>query len=109
MKTVKSRQDFERVFTQGKRYNHPLVRMIICDSACEGDPGRVAFAAAKRLGNAVVRNRSKRVLRETARGCGLPADGRDIILFATRGTRDAAPADMCAALHALMRRAGVRG
>ena len=86
MKTIKSRQDFERAFTQGKRYNHPLVRMVICDSLREGDPGRVAFVAAKRLGNAVVRNRSKRVLREAARACSLPVGGREIILFATPKT-----------------------
>ena len=55
------------MFTQGKRLNHPLIRMVICDCVSEGDPARVAFAAAKRLGNAVVRNRSKRVLREAAR------------------------------------------
>lgn len=33
----------------------------------EGDSGRVAFVGAKRLGCAVVRNRSKRVMREAAR------------------------------------------
>ena len=63
MRTLKSRLEFERAFTQGRRYNHPLIRMVICDAVNEGDPGRVAFVAAKRLGCAVVRNRSKRVLR----------------------------------------------
>lgn len=107
MQTIKSHQDFERVFTQGKRLNHPLIRMVICDCVSEGDPARVAFAAAKRLGNAVVRNRSKRVLREAARACGLPAQGREIILFATPRTRTASPEEMHAALQALLRRAHV--
>ena len=107
MRTIKSRRDFERAFTRGRRYNHPLIRMVICDSISEGDPGRVAFAAAKRLGNAVVRNRSKRVLREAARACSLPVDGREIILFATARTRDAAPGDMVAALSSLLTRAGI--
>lgn len=109
MQTIKSRRDFERVFTQGRRYNHPLVRMVICDSISEGDPGRVAFAAAKRLGCAVVRNRSKRVLREAARSCGLPAAGREIILFATPRTRCAAAQEMTAALDSLCARAGIHG
>ena len=109
MRTIKSRRDFNRVFTQGKRVNHPDVRMVYCRSQDEGDPGRVAFVAAKRLGNAVVRNRSKRVLRETARACSLPAAGYDIILFATPRTRDAAPADMIAGLESLCRRAGIHG
>ncbi len=107
MQTIKSHQDFERVFTQGKRLNHPLIRMVICDCVSEGDPGRVAFAAAKRLGNAVVRNRSKRVLREAARACSLPVEDHEIILFATPRTRTASPEDMQAALHALLRRARV--
>lgn len=107
MKTIKARSDFERVYTQGRRYNHPLIRMVICDAVSEGDPGRVAFAAPKRLGNAVFRNRSKRVLRETARACGLPLAGRDIILFATAATHDASPADLCGALRRLTKRAGV--
>lgn len=109
MNTIKSRRGFERVFTQGRRYNHPLIRMVICDSISEGDPGRVAFAAAKRLGNAVVRNRSKRVLREAARACGLPCAGKEIILFATPRTRISSPEDMSAALQALCSRAGLHG
>ena len=107
MKTIKSHQDFERVFTQGRRYNHPLIRMVICEAVSEGDPGRVAFAAAKRLGNAVARNRSKRVLREAARACGLPLAGHEVILFATPKTRDSSPADMACALESLCKRAGV--
>ena len=94
------------MFTQGRRYNHPLIRMVICDSTSEGDPGRVAFAAAKRLGNAVVRNRSKRVLREAARACGLPIAGHEVILFATPKTRTSSPADMATALASLCVRAG---
>ena len=78
MKTIKSRQDFEHVFSQGRRFNHPLIRMTICESVGEGDSGRVAFVGAKRLGCAVVRNRSKRVMREAARSCGFPVAGYDI-------------------------------
>ncbi len=106
MRTIKSHSDFERVFTGGRRYNHPLMRMVIGDSTSEGDPGRVAFACPKRVGNAVVRNRSKRVLRETARRAGLPVPGREIILFATRGTQSASPDDLLDALGSLLGRAG---
>ena len=104
MRTIKSRLEFERVFKQGQRYNHPLVRMVICKGESEGDPGRVAFAAAKRLGNAVLRNRSKRKLREAARASVLPLHGYDVILFATKATRDARPDDLRAALENLVSR-----
>ncbi|WP_071784278.1 MULTISPECIES: ribonuclease P protein component [Enorma] len=108
MRTIKSRLDFERVFKHGRRVNHPLVRMVICDGECEGGSGRVAFAAAKRLGNAVVRNRSKRKLREAARACALPVPGTDLILFATPKTRDARPEELAEALAGLLKRAGRR-
>ena len=106
MRIIKSRLDFERVFKHGRRVNHPLVRMVICDGECEGGSGRVAFAAAKRLGNAVLRNRSKRKLREAARACALPLPGYDVILFATDRTRDARPEELKAALAGLVKRAG---
>ncbi len=109
MRTIKSRLDFERVYHEGKRYNHPLIRMVICSSTDEGDPGRVAFVAAKRLGCAVVRNRSKRVLREAARACGAPYRGHDVILFATPKTRASSPHEMQAALRSLCTRAGIDG
>lgn len=109
MRTLKSRREFERAFKQGRRCNHPLIRMVVCDADDEGDPGRVAFVAAKRLGNAVVRNRSKRVLRVAAQACGLPVAGFHIILFATPRTRDAKPDDMAAALDLLLRRARLDG
>ena len=108
MRTIKSQLDFERVFHEGRRYNHPLVRMTACTTS-EGDPGRVAFVAAKRLGCAVLRNRSKRVLREAARACDFPRDGFDIILFATNRTSTSSPQEMQTALRSLCSRAGIDG
>lgn len=105
--TIASRADFERVYRQGRRYNHPLMRLVVLCSTCKGDPGRVAFAAPKRIGHAVWRNRSKRVLRETARACGLPAEGYDLILFATPHTGSASPQELVNALSSLCARAGV--
>lgn len=106
METIKSKQDFERVFKGGRRYNHPLVRTTVL-LVSDNRPGRVAFVAPKRLGNAVFRNRCKRVLREAARACGLPADGADVILFATRATHDAHPCEVAQSLGRLMERARV--
>jgi len=103
METIKSRRDFERVFTSGRRHNHPLVRTTVLKTQ-DGSCGRVAFVAPKRLGNAVFRNRCKRVLREAARTSGLPANGADIILFATRATHDAKPVEVAAALTQIMKR-----
>lgn len=91
MRTLKSAKDFERVFKEGKRASTPLLRIKVSQSQDEGGLGRVAFVAAKRLGNAVYRNRCKRLMREAARSVGLPFHGWDMILFATDRTHGASP------------------
>ena len=105
METIKSKQEFESVFSGGKRANDRLVRITVLEND-EGGPDKVAFVAAKRLGNAVYRNRCKRVLREAARQCGMPWDKKKVIIFATRHTHDSNPAQVAAALTALRQRFG---
>lgn len=108
MKTIKSKSEFEKVFSGGRRYNHRLVRItVLRDCNDEGSLNKVAFVAPKRLGNAVFRNRCKRVLREAARMSALPSEGTDVILFATKRTHDAHPEEVAQALSVLLRKAGV--
>lgn len=49
----------------GRRWRHPLVRLMVV--ANEQDVSRFAFVAGRQVGKAVVRNRSKRLLREAIR------------------------------------------
>ena len=86
MKTIKSKRDFEKVFKAGRRLSHPLLRIRVLHHDEGGTAGQVAFVAPKRLGNAPVRNRGKRVLREAARACGLPLQGYSVIMLATDQT-----------------------
>ena len=103
METIKSKQDFEKVFRGGKRLNHRLVRLTVMESEQEGR-SRVAFVCAKRLGNAVCRNRCKRVLRAAAQQAGFPLDGYEVILFSTPATRAAFSTEVAAALAKLVER-----
>ena len=107
METIKSKQEFEKVFSRGRRYGHPLVRMTVfrVDKGLSDDTGKVAFVAAKRLGNAVFRNRCKRVLREAARACGMPVEGTRALLFATRATHGASSAEVSEAIRILLKKA----
>ena len=106
MKTIKSRTEFEKVFRSGRRLTGRNVRVRVLLTG-EGDQGKVAFVAPKRLGNAVYRNRCKRVLREAARQAGLPKKGADIILLATQDTHDASVCELAANIGSLLAKVGM--
>jgi len=74
-------EDFKRVRRSGKSYAHPLVVLIVQKS--EQPRLRVGVAAGRTVGTAVLRNRSKRLLREAMRTL-VPniASGLDLILIA---------------------------
>lgn len=103
MQIVKTRQDFDRIFHEGYRGGSHLSRVVWAPSS-EAE-GRVAFVAAKRVGNAVARNRSKRVLRACAAEAGFPRRGKDVVLMATPYTKSAKHDDVVRSLRLSMQRA----
>jgi ribonuclease P protein component len=76
--------DFRRVRKQGKSWAHPFA--ILCALPNNLPHNRYGFSVSKRLGGAVVRNRVKRLLREsvrmTAKEVGPLVSGFDVILIA---------------------------
>ncbi len=108
MNIIKSSEQISELFSQGKMVSAKEIRIIYKKhDEQRGPSGRVAFIAGKKLGNAVVRNRSKRVMREVARENGLPAVGYDILLMATPATRQADHTMLSASLAKALRRAGI--
>lgn len=57
--------DFKRVRRFGKSYAHPLVVLVILPA--NGERTRIGVTAGQSVGNAVHRNRAKRLLREAIR------------------------------------------
>ena len=109
--TIRSSVDVSRLFSQGKRFSTPFATVLVLKRTEQHDHdlhGRVAFIAGKKLGNAVVRNRSKRVMREVARENGLPVEGYDILLMATPATRGADHDVLSSSLAKALRRADIR-
>jgi len=108
MGTIKSSREIDTVFREARRSAHPIIILLATNTPQgRGQAGRVAFIAGKKLGNAVVRNRSKRVLREATRRCGGPWDGYDTLVIARPATRDASPEELDNALLAGLIQLGI--
>ena len=110
MRTIKSSADIDKMFQEGTHFNSKKLSIITYASDLSGrDPsGRVAFIAGKRLGNAVVRNRNKRVLRAAAYEAGLPVEGYDVVLIANRATATSSHDDVVSSLRYLLRKSGLQ-
>lgn len=105
MSTIKSSREIDTAFREARRVKHPLVTLLISATPeGRGPEGRVAFIAGKRLGGAVFRNRSKRVMREAVRRTGGPWPGHDILLLANARTATAPARQLDQAVRELLRR-----
>jgi ribonuclease P protein component len=98
--------DFKRVRRNGKSYAHPLV--VLTAQPNEHAELHIGFAAGRALGNAVKRNRARRMLREAMRRL-LPslASGWDMVLIARPKLASASLEEIRAALVDLLQRAGI--
>lgn len=98
--------DFKRVRRLGKSYAHPLVVLLKHPNA--SNQTRVGISAGRSVGNAVHRNRAKRILREIMRPI-LPAirPGWDIILLARRPILSGKYNEVETAVQTLLKRAKI--
>lgn len=96
--------NFERVRRLGKSYAHPLVVLIALPNQEENT--RFGVAAGRSVGNAVRRNRAKRILRAALQQY-LPdvKPGWDVVLIARRTMTGATFQQTVTALAALLGRA----
>ena len=95
MDTIRSSTEIDTLFRTGRRSRRPTV-IVLCVNTPEhrSEAGRVVYIAGKKLGGAVQRNRSKRVLREAVRRTGERWHRQDIALIATTRTATARPEDL---------------
>lgn len=111
MNVIKSSAQISDVFQTGTRFGAKGLTILIKehDATRRDLPGRVAFIAGKKLGNAVTRNRCKRVLRAVARESSVAeVQGYDVVLIANRRTCDVAHAELVRSLDDLVKKAGMR-
>ena len=85
---LKRRAEFLRVAAKGRKAPvHGLVLQALPRD--DGEPARVGFTVTKKVGNAVVRNRTRRRLKEAARLLlqAEPISGADIVIIGRDSTR----------------------
>jgi ribonuclease P protein component len=80
---LRDKDDFERLKTSGQTRRYPFLILNVVPNRLPHN--RYAFVTSKRLGKAVIRNRTRRVLREIVRQVDpVLAPGYDV-LFIARG------------------------
>ena len=77
VRTLKKRKDFLRVAKQDKKWISPamIIQLSTMPDAIEQTDIRVGYTASKKVGNAVLRNKAKRRLREVVKQV-MKAEGR---------------------------------
>lgn len=101
------RREFLRAASRGRKAARPSLVLQALPQP-EGSL-RLGFTATKKIGNAVVRNRAKRRLREAARLTlgEAPPPGWDLVLIARDGTGSRPWDKLLADLRGALRQAGV--
>jgi ribonuclease P protein component len=99
--------DVQRVYDEGESWAHPLLVLVIHPN----DVGftRVGVTASRNVGNAVERNRAKRLLREAARHLYpmFESASWDVVLIARPKLVEAQEMAVEQALTSLLKRAGL--
>lgn len=101
---LRRNEDFQRVRREGRSYPSPWLVLVVAPN--ELAHSRFGIAAGKRIGNAVVRNRVKRRLREAVRLRQTRiAPGWDVVLIARESLADASYEQLDQAVGQLLKRA----
>ena len=101
---LRSKDRFQQVRRQGRSYKHPLLILVALPN--DLPYSRFGFTASKRVGNAVKRNRARRLMREAIR-LRLPAirPGWDVVCIARKPIVRASFHEVQAACDQLLARA----
>ncbi len=97
-------EEFRHVWATGRSWTYPLFVLWAAPNTLNRT--RVGLTASRKVGNAVARNRARRLLREAARLCygHIPA-GWDLVLVARSWLVKAHMPQVCSALEDALQKA----
>ena len=98
---MRKRRDFLACQSRGRKWHSP--RFVIYAWRDEGAPRRFGITVSRKVGNAVTRNRVKRVLRECLRLCELELASVQLVAIAKKSAPGLRLADAQAELYPLLK------
>jgi ribonuclease P protein component len=103
--SLKGSREFARLARKGRALSHTLLTVKVLPNGRSRN--RCGLVVSKKVGNAVVRNKVKRRLREIIRAIPLK-QGWDIMIIARSATSSSNYQELKAALEDILSRAGLR-
>ena len=104
--TLKDNRDFRRLYHRGRSYASPLLVTYVLKNR-SGDV-RIGITTGKKVGKAVMRNRSRRIIREAFRALsGNVRDGYDFVFVARTKTPFVKSYDVLKSMKKQLKDAGV--
>lgn len=79
---VRRRREYTRIHEAGRRIHTASFTVIACPRADDGSGARLGCAVSRRVGNAVVRNRVRRLLKEIFRRFAAELPAFDLVVIA---------------------------
>lgn len=99
-------RDFRRAYARGKSFVTPVIVVYVIKNRYHAL--RVGITTSKKIGNAVQRNRSRRVIREAVRALAPRIkNGYDLVLVARTKTPFVKSTEVTCALEQQLEKAGV--
>lgn len=103
---LKKNNEFRRLYSKGRFYQSPLIVTYVIKT--RRNCVRVGITTSKKIGNAVLRNRSRRIIRESYRSL-LPElkTGYDIVFVARGKTPFVKSTDVLRVMKKQLKEAGI--
>lgn len=104
---LRGNKDFAKVYKRGKSIGSRYV--VVFYKKNNLDYNRIAFLASKKVGNAVIRNRARRLMKESVRlSSPIEKIGYDIIFIARKTIVGQKLADVKESIEAATRKTGLK-